>query len=348
MKFIHVANVKLNLPDAENRFGIDANKERFDDFYSLIDRCNAEDIDALFITGNLFAGVPEIADLTLLDTWFANLRKTHVFILPGRHEEYMEGSVAYPWSSRVTVFPTGYWTRVYSPSMDAEILGIGYGENVYPKEKLKNLTGGTKGKYQICLLPTELPEDVVMNDVFDYIGTGGPSPVEKPKERIFAPGDMEPVTFTNRIRHGFLQGELFEKHGAHHRRIEFVKGACREYISLKIGITSDMPFSTVENQIAETVKKLGEKNIYRITLHGNASASLYFNRKRLLSLGNIIEIFDITNHDDLVERIRCEHKDDALGLFVEELMPENHREIQRKAMEYGIKALLKAGGEDYR
>ena len=49
---------------------------------------------------------------------------------------------------------------------------------------------------------------------------------------------------------------------------------------------------------------------------------------------------DETSPDFSVEELLKEHKDDFIGRYIERLMEEENKEVSKKAIEYGLQALL--------
>lgn len=82
--------------------------------------------------------------------------------------------------------------------------------------------------------------------------------------RIIYAGSLEPTEKNDTGLHGFVKGEI--KNGK--IRTAFVPWAVREYKELEIPVTRDTTQYTLTQSVKETMKKMGEENIYTVILEG--------------------------------------------------------------------------------
>lgn len=354
MKFVHLSDVKLGAPNQENPFGIDFEKERNEDFLAAVRYCAENEIEALFITGNLFYANPTEEALALLDETFLSAPKTRVFILTGTSDAGSEGSAyeTHEWKSNTTVFSGDCIQRVYVQKYGLEVTGIGYRKDTWDKLDLQKLPCGRKGRTQVLLLPF-LKDEAVLRESgyhfpYDYVAVGGNTVVlGEDYERVYAPGAFSPEGFSAQLKHGFLS-VTSEKEGKApaSNTAEFIPGKSREFISLKINVGGKASYEEVEAEAKKNIEKYGEQHIYKLTITGEVSPSLFLSKDRLYALGHIAGVTDETDRVAALQRIKDAHGDDALSRFISDMEFGQDQEIRRKALSYGMNALLAAQGKE--
>ena len=126
--------------------------------------------------------------------------------------------------------------------------------------------------------------------------------------------------------------------------VRFAAGTQREFISLKVNADGKISYDEVAEEAARVMDQFGRQHIYRITITGKASPALYFESDKLSSLGNVVEVKDETSRDEAISKLMNSHHDDALGRFLQEMSPDDDLEIRKKALSYGVDALLSVKG----
>ena len=186
-------------------------------------------------------------------------------------------------------------------------------------------------------MPADLKE--LAEKGFDYIALGY---LHKPKllteQRTAWAGSLEPLDQTETGKHGFILGEI----GEERTTIRFVPFACREYIHMKVRMSSDTTQSQLEEKLSAAMDQYGRENIFRICLEGRFLPGQPYDRRRLMALGNVTELEDNTIPDYNLTHLLEEHKDDIIGMYLEEFLKEPAQPLQQRALYCGLEALLKA------
>lgn len=95
MKFIHIADVHLDMPF--NNLGYLGEKrrlEQIENFKKLIDLVIEEKVDYLFISGDLYEHeYVKTSTINILIEQFKRIPLVHVIIVPGNHDPYIKGSI---------------------------------------------------------------------------------------------------------------------------------------------------------------------------------------------------------------------------------------------------------------
>ena len=349
MKFIHLSNVRLEEENLRSFRNIDINKERWDDLKRVAEACNEQAADALFITGNLFGKTPSQEELQKADEVFGELRSTRVYILTGTMDtpDVPTEALAYSWKSDVTVFSGDTIQRVYVAAWNTEITAAGYSPKTWLKIAPETLTRGKKGAVQILLLPFLLSETEAdgLDDLkfdFDYVGCGQKVLYKgNASNKIYSPGIFSPEGFSSQISHGYFLCTL----NAGKKQVslvrQFVKAAGREYVSLNVGLKTDLSFDEVTEQLKDTFNRLGKDNIYNITLEGGMSPTVYIRRDELKDAGLIDTVTDNTDILETIGALKEYKENEPLSRFVRCLFDTDEEdELHVKALEYGMQELL--------
>ena len=348
MKFIHVSQVNLFAPDLENRRGIRTSEDRFNDFRKLLETCNREAVDLLFITGNLFYGAPDEKMLSYVDEAFGVLDRTRVFYVLGPNEGAEAERIAnYPFRRPVKVFTGNSIERVYLPKLSVEIQGVGYSERTWNRTEIRELSPGKKGSVQVFLLPKDLPD--VRQWPFHYVGAGGNEIIEGSSERrLYAPGSFEPETFEPFTKHGFFVGEF----GALGRNVigpsvRFQEGAAREYVLLDLSVSPEESLKDVVETVKKAIVTDGTQHLYKVRIRGVASISLSEGMDELFSIPEITGVENETKLEDTFSAIADSGCDDAVGRFLRDMLEREPSEGRDLAIRYGLQALTNATEEEH-
>lgn len=348
MKFIHVSQVNLFASEFENRQGIRTSEDHANDFRRVLETCRKEGADLLFITGNLFAGAPDVKMLSYLDDALGILDKTRVFYVLGPNEgEAADLILGYQFRHPVKVFTGNSIERVYLPKLSVEIQGVGYSEKTWNRTEIRELVPGKKGSIQIFLLPMDLPD--VANWPFHYVGAGGSERKEgTPEKRVYCPGSLEPEGFAPYQRHGFFVGEF----GAMGRNVigpsvRLQEGASREYVLLDLQVTPDESLEAVREAVGKQILTYGQENLYKVRIRGVASYSLAEGAETLLAIPAVSAVENETKIEDTFSAIAGSGNDDAVGRFLRDMLDREPSEGRDLAIRYGLAALEGATEEEH-
>ncbi len=357
MKFVHLSDVGLDLrreeADVET---LKRNKEIEEDFLNVLRVCRDEDVDVLFITGGLFNHVPTEPELDAVDEYFETMRTTRIFLLTGRGDAPSVPAIAaaHSWRSGTTVFAGDTIQRIFLSRLNMEVTGVGYNARTWEKVKPETLGRGKKGTLQVLVLPFigsgEAAEEAATFPKlpFDYIGIGQGMMMQGTEEKpVYAPGRFEPITFTSQLQHGYYIGTLEHKgRNKNELHVEFRKAAKREYVSLMINCTEEFAYEEAVEKIRGAIAENGNDNIYRVVLKGQPSLSLYFMKDRLQEIEGVSELIDETNTTKILEDLKKNHVDEAVARFMEDLPADGDAELRKKALDYGVQALLESNEQE--
>ena len=92
--------------------------------------------------------------------------------------------------------------------------------------------------------------------------------------------------------------------------------------------------------IAGEIRKRGASNIYRFRIRGMRDPDTEFDTEFLSGQWNIIEMLDESEPQYDFHALFAEHPSDMIGFYIQALMKEDMSAVEKKALYYGIHALL--------
>lgn len=348
MRFIHIADLHLgSSPEAEFLWGKNRAEEIWDSFAAVIDACNEKEIDLLLIAGDLFDRPPVWADLDRAAKLFARLTATEVVMIAGASDYITEDSPwkTYPWQSWVHMLSDKHCMNVQMGNINTSVHGCSYYALTEGKPYLEDARPDKESEYQILLgytgddnhMPADLSE--LSEKGFDYIALGYEHKASVMQNMHIAyAGSLEPLSVQETGKHGFILGEINEESTT----IRFVPFACREYINIKVRLSSDITEDELEEKLTAAINQYGSDNIFTISLEGRYQPKEPYDRARLLALGNVADVKDGTMPDYNLVALLDEHKDDMIGMYLEEFLKEPAGAREQKALYCGLEALLNA------
>ena len=92
--------------------------------------------------------------------------------------------------------------------------------------------------------------------------------------------------------------------------------------------------------IADEIRKRGANNIYRFRIRGMRDPDISFDLDFLSGQWNIIEILDESEPQYDFHALFAEHPGDMIGFYIQALMKDDMSPVEKKALYYGVNALL--------
>lgn len=353
MKFIHIADVHIGAkPDRNKLWSDERADEIYDSFKDIIKVCEKEKAELLLIAGDLFNGKPTEQDMKQLDFNLGRLTKTRTVIIAGSSDYIDENSwwERYRFTSNAVVMPSNQPTNIFFEDINTCITGFSYGKPNYEERILERLKPGREGAYNIMLghggekgyMP--FSKEKLARTGFDYIALGH---VHKPahilKNKMAFAGSLEPLSYTETGKHGYILGQVDADRNT---TITFVPFSKRTYINMTLQLEKDTTNAKLLETIEKEIKERGKENIYRILLKGTINSDVEINLSGLTRRYNINELIDRTEYDYSVDQLQSGNETNLLGRFIDSLNDEElieDDEIKKKALNYGLAALLGTG-----
>jgi len=285
VRFLQCAGFRFDSPswDGPEKWTALRNQDLWQTFEAVLSLCQLENIEFLFITGDLFEQeYVRKETVERVAKSLANLEGTRIFITPGRRDPLILTS-AYRmavWPRNVHIFSNGVNT-IKIPSHNLTVSGTGW--TTYQQESpfLKGFQTTSDGTLQLMLLHAEVDskkntegfipirQDEIASSGLAYLALGHQevwSGIHKAGETFWANcGAPEARGFYDNSPRGVLLGEI----GKESSRFEFRELGQRRYIEKVLTIQSEYDIEEVAAKLlAETSVEERQKNLFRIKLAG--------------------------------------------------------------------------------
>ena len=375
MKFYHIADVHLGaVPDRTMPWSKERARGLYESFYRLLARAKEEQIDVVFICGDLFHRQPLKRELKELNYHFEKAAPVLIFIIAGNHDYITEESnyVNYPWSKNVKLITSEHCQRVYIEHLKLCVYGFSYHsyeifDAVYDgiKPQLSDGRGGALPLDCCHILMAHGGDEkhipmhfnTMASSGFDYIAMGHiHKPWLKPSGKMAYSGSLEPVDQTDEGPHGFIAGETLGRHV----NIRFIPFAQWNYASLSVEVDPSMSWEAVKDQVRAAAEGFGaasgfsEKerlkygaggsgrpgigsgngNIYKVILKGYKNVELAYDIEEIYRLGNIVSVVDEMEYDFDFESLYEANRGNLLGRYIEKVWAMDIDEDMRKKILY--------------
>lgn len=350
MKFFHIADTHLGAaPDEGFAWSEERKSEIWESFRSVAAKADREGVDLLLIAGDLFHRQPLMRELKEVNYLFSTLKKTKVVFIIGNHDYLKVDSyyLDFPWSENVTCLKGKECESVVFEDLDTEVYGLSYHSREIREAKYDDLQAEKKAGFSILLahggdekhIPIDRNKLLMSN--FDYIALGH---IHKPEmiaeNRMAYAGALEPIDQNDIGPHGYIEGEY--KDGV--LTTKFVPWAVREYIPLFLDAKECPTNLALQELVRMRMAAKGMQNIYKIQIDGYRDPDIVYHADACKKLGNIVNITDNSVPDFDFEGLKREHAGDLAGRYIETFYREDMTEIERRALYYGVQALLKMKG----
>ncbi|SNU04551.1 DNA repair exonuclease SbcCD nuclease subunit [Lachnospiraceae bacterium] len=353
MKFIHIADVHLFAsPDKDKPWGEHRTQEIEETFDRVLKDCNEKDIDLLLIAGNLFDRSPSVDDLIFVDEKLSKLTKTRTVILSGPDDfiPVDSDSAAYKFNSRTVMLPPDRTTNAYLRGINTCVTGFSYGKAQYRERIIENIDPGREDAINILIASggdkhhMPFKKDKLATKGYDYVAMGYiRRPVHILKNRMAYAGSPEPLGPKETGRHGYVIGEI-NNEGT---KISWCPIAKRNYVDVSITMSPELSADEIVRNLENKMLKLGNENIYSITLRGFSKDNTNLDLSRINSRFNIYEYLNMTISDEDEKILRVENENNMMGSFIREVNESYtlNESVRSRALRYGMEALILAGEE---
>ncbi|MCI9103335.1 MAG: DNA repair exonuclease [Lachnospiraceae bacterium] len=354
MKFIHTGDIHWGMsPDSDKPWSRERSQAIRETFEEVIRQAKERDVDFLFIAGDLFHRQPLARELKEVNYLFSTIPSVHVVMIAGNHDRIRANSalMSFTWCPNVTFLMNEELDSAYFKDFNVEVYGFSYYTAEITEPKL-NQTGITdNGRIQILLAHggdnTHLPIDKnsLAASPFSYIALGH---IHKPQvlleRRAAYCGSLEPLDKTETGAHGIFFGEI-DSSSRLVTALEFIPMCQSQYISLAVNVTPKTTNMELASRISQEIQKRGLQHIYRFYIRGMRDPDISFDLDVLESRFRIVDIRDDSEPQYDFAQLFAEHPSDMIGFFIRALQKENMSQIEKKALYYGINALIKTKDE---
>lgn len=358
MKFIHTADLHIGTSFLSSSFDKSIARERREDlfkaFNKVIKACKKREADILLIAGDLFEDdLVRASDVNRIIDGFKMIPEVRVFIVAGNHDFMHEKSfynlLTFP--DNVTIFNSDTLEKVEIEELNTCIYGLSFLKKYYNKDILE-IPKLDKTKNNILLLHCDLlnsnanylpiSKTKLEKSGFDYCALGHIHKSVKLSNNSVYPGSLEPHDFSECGYHGYIFGQIENKHVS----VKLIKNNVKQFEVIDADISGINSLEKIINLIKEKTNGKIENFLYRINLKGTLSELVTIEdiKNRLNEEFYYAEVVDNTSADYYLPKIYTENKDNIIGLYINALKGKEN-EIDIEALYLGLDALLNEGSK---
>ena len=354
MKFIHTGDIHYGCtPDAGKSWSRERAEAVRGSLSAIVAAVKAEQADLLLIAGDLFHHQPLVRELKEVSYLFSTIPETKIVIIAGNHDRIRANSavLTFPWPENVFYITEEKLSSVFLKDLNTEVYGFSYHTREITENRLAGIRAAENGRIRILLChggdAKHLPLDVkeLTEAGFAYCALGH---IHKPQSfsggKAAWCGSPEPLDLTETGAHGYFKGVVNDI-TRQVTELTFVPLAKTQYISLAVKVTPESTNTELLMSISGEIQKRGAGNIYRLRLKGLRDPDIVFDLEVLKKRFRIAEILDESEPDYDFPRLFEEHSSDMIGFFVQELDRPGMSALDRKALYYGVNALLRTTEE---
>lgn len=354
--FIHISDIHIGASfkgaSFSKTFANIRNQELKETFFKTIKYVNDNNINLLFITGDLF-DYDYIKHSEIINI-FNELNKcsAQVFIIAGNHEPRKQNSFwdGITLNENIHLFDSTL-EKFSIDELNIDIYGHSWNQYYYKEDTLKNIKIEDQSKYNILLAHGDiydkkseyLPIDKsnLIKQKFDYIGLGHIHKHEFITQNIAYSGSLEPLSFKETGPHGFIKGTLSE-----YNKFEFIPFSKREFKVIEIKLTGDLTENEIHNLIKNSASlESKQKDMYRIKLTGRYNHQIKLDTHKLQELFQqefkYLEFIIEATYDFDLDQLKKDNKDNIIGKYIskfEELGLNN--KLNKEAFLLGLEELI--------
>ena len=235
--------------------------------------------------------------------------------------------------------------------MNTQVHGFSYHTAEITESRLNNVTAPDTPRIHVLLAhggdAAHLPLDkkLLSASGFSYVALGHIHKPELAPDRTWAyPGSLEPLDKTETGPHGFIAGEISPT-SRQITALEFVPLAQVQYIPLVVHVTPATTNGELTARITEEIQKRGCEHIYRFRIRGMRDPDITFDLEALEHRMQIIEAIDESEPQYDFSQLFADHPSDMIGFYIRTLQKDDMSPVEKKALYYGIDALLRTTDE---
>ena len=298
-----MADMHFDIPftvlNNRNKLGEKRRLEQREALKKVVEYIKENNIEYLFIAGDLYEH-EYIRQTTVeyINNLFKEIPNTKIYITPGNHDPYINGSMykTFNWNDNVHIF--GDKIELIE-NEDCDIYGYGFDDFYKRDSELEDFIIKNKEKINILITHGSLNggtiEDMEYNPLnknrlkeigFDYVALGHIHKLDynnEENQRIVYPGSTISMGFDELGKHGVILGEIDKEN----INLKFIPIDNKEFKELEVDISNI-------NSVEELIEKINginlEKNVfYKLILIGDKNFEInIYNLFKFISNENII------------------------------------------------------------
>lgn len=353
MRFVHLSDVHWGMmPDPDKHWSSQRANDIKQTFAKVIAKTKELQADLMFISGDLFHRSPLLEDLQEICTLFNTIPYTRIIIVAGAADYLHKNSNLQTFEFPKNVYyVTSEDVSVLSfPELNVDIHAFSYYSSEVKTHMIDNLNIPRDEKTHIVVAyggdTNHMPIDVacLASQNVTYYALGSMhKPTELIEKRIVYPGCLEPLNSLDQGDRGIYIGDV-NTITKQVERIYFYPMSKTYYINLSVTVNPETTNDELMNTVLSEIRNRGIENIYKLRISGRRNPKIYFDFKNIEQKVRLVDIIDDTEPEYNFKALINEHPEDIIGYYIQSFTDvDQAADIEKKALYYGIKALLKQG-----
>ncbi len=345
MKFIHIADVHLGAkPDKGKPWARERETHSWRAFVDVINRAKEEQAQLLLIAGDLFHGQPLLWQLEQVNAQFSRIMDTQVVLIAGNRDYLGPQSFyhTFQWGENVSFLKDENICMLELGQLRVRV----YGQSYWHKEITRNIYQGIQaqddGYFNILLahggderhIPFRIRD--LTGAGFDYAALGH---IHKPMQHIHGravmAGALQPIDCSDMGEHGYFLGEIEGGRCS----VEFCPLHYCEYVPLNLKLTGNITEKALGEYVEGRIAQSPPYQIFKVTLTGPGKFGEVDGRS-LERIGRVAQVVNRCQAEFDLEGLKLRYGDQLIGKYISELEKRPQDEIAKRALNYGVEALI--------
>ena len=302
MRFAHIADLHIGrIVDQGAPWEKRATQSLFDGFVNIIDRLEAEKLDFLFITGDLFDHVPTVDEISKVDMELMRLNKAYIIYVTGEADYLSKESPLWSYTFRSNtflmncekfnncvpesrmpvrnVYAEGIADSLYFEEYNLDIYGICQYSEINQRNDLDYVYAHDTKRINILLAHggdkkvSPFALDDLSTKKFDYIGMGHFHNFKCKKEyNLYYPGAVEPMGPEDTGEHGYIKGYVDKSTTS----AKFVATSQRRYKTITVDADDTLTNTTLNSYLMDLCAK-DKQCVYSVMINRTSKCYLDYN-----------------------------------------------------------------------
>lgn len=356
MKFLHLSDIHFgSYLDSGYGWEKDRDTEKENNLLAILEEARKEHIDLILITGGLFAHTPVDSEMKKAADIFGAFMEIEVVIIAGGSDALSFSSPAnsFIWPENLHYVLGEGVSPIILNRINTEVYAASVLDGVtsLPEDFCKKASSrGESEEIKLAMIRldevnepdlAEKLKDFVGSE-FSYVALGGLKKyTEIIPDFIYSSGSLEPEDAAKMGSFGLIKGEISLETGKL-ENICFKEASSLSYVTLNVKINVKATMEEIEDSIRAAIQRRGKNNIYVINIFGKRNPLTHLDFGNLRENYRILKFVDATEPEYDYKKLFMEHPQDMIGFFIRNVSSskEHMSELEKKAMYYGIDALI--------
>ncbi len=113
-----------------------------------------------------------------------------------------------------------------------------------------------------------------------------------------------------------------------------------EYVSLSLKVSQDTTEENLKKVLQGRIEQAKECQLFKVILTGSCPLGAPIDTEELARMERVVQVVDRCHPDYDFEKLKLRHQHQILGRYIEALEKMPQTEITKKALYYGVEAML--------